>query len=54
MSSIPQNKDELINAITLASKKLSDEYRSIPDELSRTFSIEGNVKGTEISVSQNV
>ena len=50
MSSIPQNKDELINAITLTSKKLSDEYRSIPDELSRTFGIEGNVKGTEISV----
>ena len=50
MSSIPQSKDELINAINLASKKLSDDYSSIPDELSRTFGIEGNVKGTVISV----
>ncbi|MEH6531978.1 MAG: ClbS/DfsB family four-helix bundle protein [Photobacterium frigidiphilum] len=50
MSSIPQNKDELINAITFVSGRLLDDYRSIPDELSRTIAIEGNVKGTAISV----
>jgi hypothetical protein len=50
MSSVPQNKDELISAITLASHKLSADYSSIPDELSRTMGIDGNVKGTKISV----
>lgn len=50
MPSIPQNKDELINAIALASGKLLDDYRSIPVELSRTIALEGNVKGTAISV----
>jgi hypothetical protein len=50
MSSVPQNKDELISAITFASRKLSEDYSSIPDELSRTMGIDGNVKGTTISV----
>lgn len=50
MSSVPQNKNELINAITLAFRKLLDDYSSIPDDLSKTIGIDGNVKNTKISV----
>lgn len=50
MSSVPQNKSELVDSITLAFRKLSDDYRSIPDELSKVIAIDGNVKGTTISV----
>ncbi|MGF1724312.1 ClbS/DfsB family four-helix bundle protein [Photobacterium nomapromontoriensis] len=50
MSSVPQNKAELLHAITIAANTLSDDYRAIPDELSKTLAIEGNVKGTTISV----
>ncbi|GAB3529821.1 ClbS/DfsB family four-helix bundle protein [Photobacterium alginatilyticum] len=50
MTSVPQNKNELINAITLAYSKLIEDYHSIPVELSRTHGIEGNVKDTTISV----
>lgn len=50
MSSIPQNKKELVQAITQAYQKLVNDYQSIPTELSRELGIEGNVKGTTISV----
>lgn len=50
MSSVPQNKNELINAITLAFRKLLDDYSSIPEDLSKTIGIDGNVKNTKISV----
>lgn len=50
MSSVPQNKAELLHAITIAANSLSDDYRAIPDERSRILAIEGNVKGTTISV----
>ncbi|WP_425642227.1 ClbS/DfsB family four-helix bundle protein [Marinomonas gallaica] len=50
MSSIPKNKDELLSAITAASSKLLEDYIAIPEDMSRVVGIEGNVKGTEISV----
>lgn len=54
MSSIPSNKQELHQAITIAYEKLSAEYSSISDEYSRIIGIEGNVKGTEISISDTI
>lgn len=54
MSSIPTNKDELQYAITDASSKLLEDYRSVPEQMSRVLGIEGNVKGTEISVCDTV
>jgi len=50
MSSIPQSKDELYLAIKLAFTKLHDDYLAISDESSRIIAIEGNVKGTQVSV----
>jgi hypothetical protein len=50
MSSVPQNKNELIEAIRSLSSKLSADYQSIPSDLSRKLEIEGNVKNTTISV----
>jgi len=50
MSSVPQNKSELVQSITQAFQKLLDDYRSIPTEQSRIIGIDGNVKGTKISV----
>lgn len=48
--SIPQSKNELVQAINTSYEKLSFDYRKIPHELTRTLVIEGNVKGTVISV----
>jgi hypothetical protein len=50
LSSIPKNKQELEQAIELSFDKILADYLSIPDELSRKISVEGNIKGTEISV----
>ena len=50
MSSVPQNKGELVEAIRSISSKLSIDYQSIPSDLSRELGIEGNVKNTDISV----
>jgi hypothetical protein len=50
LTSIPQNKQELEHAIELSFDKILADYLSIPDELSRKISVEGNIKGTEISV----
>ncbi|WP_320008815.1 ClbS/DfsB family four-helix bundle protein [Maridesulfovibrio sp.] len=54
MSSIPKNKEELENAIKTAAEKLFADYRTIPHECSRVPGVEGNVKGTEISVCDTV
>ncbi len=54
MSSIPKNKEELYQAIKLAFDKILEDYLSIPEEYSRKNGIEGNVKGTEISVGDTV
>ncbi|QFT13128.1 ClbS/DfsB family four-helix bundle protein [Vibrio sp. THAF190c] len=54
MSSVPRNKDELELAITSIFPKLMAEYRSIPENKARQLGVEGNVKGTVISVSDTV
>ena len=54
MSSVPESKDELLAAIKSILPKLMDDYRLVPESLSRKCEIEGNVKGTQISVSDTV
>ncbi|RFA26561.1 hypothetical protein CAI21_16455 [Alkalilimnicola ehrlichii] len=54
MSSVPESKDELLTAINSIFAKLMDDYRVIPAELARKCEIEGNVKGTQISVCDTV
>ncbi|MGF1834376.1 ClbS/DfsB family four-helix bundle protein [Photobacterium sanguinicancri] len=50
MSSVPQNKVELMSAISDIFEKLQRDINGIPVEFSRICEIEGNVKGTKISV----
>ncbi|HAG52410.1 MAG TPA: hypothetical protein DCL21_01335 [Alphaproteobacteria bacterium] len=50
MSSVPKNKEELIKSITESLNRISKDYISIPDELTRLLEIEGNVKDTKVSV----
>ncbi|WP_419768668.1 ClbS/DfsB family four-helix bundle protein [Arcobacter sp.] len=47
---IPQNKDELLNAIKDSFSKLHKDYENIPNDLTRIDKVEGNVKNTQISV----
>ena len=47
---IPQNKNELLNAIKDSFSKLHKDYENIPNELTRINKLEGNVKNTKISV----
>jgi hypothetical protein len=54
MSSVPENKNELVLAINSIFPKLLADYRQIPEELSREIGVEGNVKGTQISVCDTV
>ncbi|MBU1294746.1 MAG: ClbS/DfsB family four-helix bundle protein [Gammaproteobacteria bacterium] len=54
MSSIPQSKDELLSAINSIFPKLMDDYRIVPESLSRKCELEGNIKGTQISVCDTV
>lgn len=54
MSSIPKTKDELHTAIKSAFEKLWQDYQSVPDSMSREIGVEGNIKGTEISVADTV
>ncbi|WP_353408048.1 ClbS/DfsB family four-helix bundle protein [Pseudoteredinibacter isoporae] len=54
MSSIPQNKDELLHAIQDGYQKILGDYQRVPDALVRTPGVEGNVKGTLISVSDTL
>lgn len=54
MASVPTNKRELQLAIQLVFDKILVDYESIPADLSRTLGVEGNVKGTEISVSDTL
>lgn len=49
MSSIPQNKQELYQAIKRAYQNLRSEYAAIPQENARKIGIQGNVRDTEIS-----
>ena len=54
MSSVPKNKDELELAINSIFPKLMADYHSIPTNKARTIGVEGNIKGTTISVSDTV
>lgn len=54
LSSVPQNKDELTSAISSIFPKLMADYRSIQESKARKPGVEGNVKGTIISVSDTV
>ena len=51
---VPNNKSELELAIQAALDKILSDYSSIPVEFTRTVGIEGNVKNTEISVSDTL
>ncbi|MFT5759124.1 MAG: hypothetical protein ACI9LM_003878 [Alteromonadaceae bacterium] len=50
VTSVPKNKQELVQAIERIKVKLLVEYYSIPEEFVRKRGVEGNLKGTEISV----
>jgi len=54
LSSVPKNKIELQKAVILAFDKILADYSSIPTEMSRKIGVTGNVKGTEISVSDTI
>ncbi len=54
MTSVPQNKLQLESAITSTFTKLMQDYRSFPEHLAREKGVEGNVKGTLISVADTV
>lgn len=54
MSSIPQSKDELLFAINVTFTKLMQDYRAIPTSIARECGVEGNIKGTQISVCDTV
>jgi len=54
LSSVPKNKDELELAINSIFPKLMVDYRSIPESKAHKVGVEGNVKGTFISVSDTV
>ncbi|OUR72396.1 hypothetical protein A9Q78_07020 [Methylophaga sp. 41_12_T18] len=53
-SSVPKNKQALHQAITIAYEKILADYLSIPEKYSRSIGVEGNVKGTEISVCDSL
>ena len=54
MSSVPKNKEELQKSISVAFKKILADYSTIPSQISREIGVVGNVKGTEISVSDTI
>ena len=54
MSSVPKDKQQLLDAINTIFPKLMADYRTVPVELARLCTIDGNVKGTVISVSDTV
>ena len=54
MSSVPKSKEELHKSISLAFQKILADYLTIPSHISREIGVIGNVKGTEISVSDTV
>ncbi len=50
LSQIAKNKVQLLQSIELTFEKLLIDYQSIPKEFTRMRAIEGNIKGTTISV----
>lgn len=51
---VPQNKDELLNAINANFEKLHKELVMVPDSLVRDKGLEGHAKGTMMSVTDLV
>ena len=51
---MPKNKEELHKSISVAFKKILADYSTIPPEISREIGVVGNVKGTEVSVSDTL
>lgn len=49
MTSVPQNKQELLQAIQLSYKNILTDYLTLPEESSKILEVEGNIKGTTIS-----
>lgn len=47
---VPQNKQELISAINLNFEKLLKELNSIPADLAEEKTMDGHVKGTQMSI----
>lgn len=54
LTSVPQSKEELELAINSIFDKLMADYRTIPVELTRERNVEGNIKGTQVSVCDTV
>jgi len=54
LSSVPTNKVELQQAIKLAFDKILDDYSNISPDISRNKGVVGNIKNTEISVSDTI
>lgn len=54
MSSIPQTKEELLLAISSAYTKIMQDYRAVPKGQVRACGVEGNIKGTVISVADTL
>jgi hypothetical protein len=54
LSSVPKNKEELQKSMIVAFEKILADYLTIPSQISRKIGVAGNVKGTEISVSDTV
>jgi len=54
LSSVPKNKEELQKSISVAFEKILADYSAIPSQVSRKIGVVGNIKGTEISVSDTV
>lgn len=54
MSSIPQNKAELLSAIRQAFDKILHEYRTLDPALVRECEIAGNIQGTRINVADTL
>ena len=52
--SIPQNKDELLNAIETTFSKLAEDFRKVPADVSGLPLMEGHSKGELMSVSNLV
>lgn len=54
MSSVPKNKAELHRAIQQQFAKILDDYQKVPDSMARIKEIEGNIKGTKISMNDTL
>ena len=50
VTSVPKNKQALKDAIEFTFEKILIDYAGIPENFSREIAVEGNIKGTEISV----